>query len=112
MTNLKQLQNIVQELDLDLKALAEEHDKYCLKSTNDDDAINWLHSLPIETLTDSLDKDHQRPRTKYTMHDIIHKSALRKLHEKKKTELEIQTHKLNIAKIDFLINKISDVLSV
>ena len=110
MINLKQLQETVQELDLDLQAIAEEHDKYCLKTVTDDEAMNWLHSLPIESLKDSLDKEHQRPRSKYSMHDIVHKSALRKLHDKKKNELEIHNCKLNIATLDVLIEKISVVL--
>jgi hypothetical protein len=110
MINLKQLQETVQELDLDLQAIAEEHDKYCLKTSTDDEAMNWLHSLPIETLKDSLDKEHQRPRSKYSMHDIVHKSALRKLHEKKKNELESHKNKLNIARLDSLIAKIEEIL--
>jgi hypothetical protein len=109
MTNLKELSKTVEELGLDLQAIAEEHDRYRLNSSNEDEAMAWLHSLPIENLSDSLNKEHQLPRTKYSLNDMKHKFLLRKLHEKKKEELELLQLELNIAKIDCLIKRIKDI---
>jgi hypothetical protein len=109
MTNLKALSKTVEELGLDLQAIAEEHDKYCLNSSSEDDAMNWLRSMPIENLRDSLNRDSQRPRERYSLHDMKHKFALRKLHEKKKVEYETLQSKLIITKIDTLITKINSL---
>lgn len=110
LSSVKRLQEEVNELGLDLQAIADEHDKYCLTYNTDADAIQWLHSMPIETLSDSLNKEHQRPRVKYSLHDITHKSALRKLHSKKKDELEFIQIQLNIAMIDHLLGVIAKVI--
>ena len=109
LSNVKTLQETVEELGLDLQAIADEHDQYCLKSSTEDEAIDWLHSMPIETLSDSLNRERQKPRSKYSLHDMRHKFALRKLHEKKKDELERLRIDLNIAKIDFIIAKIERI---
>jgi hypothetical protein len=109
LSNIDVLEEVVTELGLDLEALAEEHNQYCMNSSiTEEEALNWLHSLPIETLSDSLNKEHQRPRTKYSLHDIHHKSSLRKLHEKKKEELEIYQIKLRVAKIDLLLKVLGE----
>jgi hypothetical protein len=110
LSNVKVLQETVEELGLDLKALAEEHDKYCLNYSTEAEAINWFNSLPIETLSDSLNREYKKPRSKYSLHDMRHKFALRKLHEKKKEELESLKRNLNIAKIDLIISKISKII--
>ena len=109
LSSVKALQETVEELGLDLQALAEEHDKYCFNYSSEDEALNWLHSLPIESLSDSINNECQRPRSKYSLHDMRHKFALRKLHEKKKDELETLQIQLNIAKIDLLIGKIENI---
>ena len=109
LSNVKALQETVEELGLDLQAIADEHDKYCFQSSSENDTFNWLHSLPIETLSDSLNRERQKPRTKYSLHDMNHKFALRKLHEKKKEELDKLKIKFNIAKIDYLLNKIEKI---
>jgi len=71
--------------------------------------MEWFHSLPIETLNESLDREYKNPRTKFSLQDMKHKFALRKLHEKKKDQLERETTKLNLVKIDQLINRINKI---
>jgi hypothetical protein len=105
---VKRLQRSVRELDLDLKAIVEEHDRYRLQGP-DDQVMNWFHSLPIETLAESLDIEHHKPRTKYSLHDMKHKFALRRLHEKKSKELEQKKSELNIAKINLVITQIERI---
>jgi len=109
LSSVKLLQETVEELGLDLQAIADEHDKYCLNSSTEDEAITWLHSIPIETLSDSLNRERQKPRSKYSLHDMRHKFALRRLHEKKKEELEKLRIDLNIAKIDFILTQIANI---
>ena len=110
LSNVKYLQETVEELGLDLKAIADEHDRYCFSYSSDKEAFDWLHSMPIETLSDSINRDKQMPRSKYSLHDMQHKFALRKLHEKKKEELEVLQTQLNVAKIDVLLDKIKKVI--
>lgn len=105
---IKRLQRSVNELNLDLQAILEEHDRYRLKGSKDE-IMEWFNSLPIETLFESLDNEHQRPRKKYSLQHMKHKFALRKLHEKKKQELEKKQTDLNIAKIDCILEKIERV---
>ncbi|MCK9567666.1 hypothetical protein M0R72_01795 [Candidatus Pacearchaeota archaeon] len=109
LSNVNVLRETIDELGLDLQAIADEHDQYCLKTSTEDEAMNWLHSMPIENLSDSLNREHQRPRSKYSLHDMRHKFALRKLHEKKKEELDRLKIDLNIAMIDSIISKIESV---
>lgn len=109
MMNLKLLTKTIKELTLDLQAIVEEHDRYRLNSSSVDDAFGWLNSLPIESLKESLDKDYSNPRSKYSLSDMKHKFALRKLHDQKKEKLEDLKSKLNIAKIDELINIINNI---
>jgi hypothetical protein len=105
---VKRLQKTVKELDLDLKAIVEEHDRYRLQGP-DDKIMNWFHSLPIETLVESLDREYHKPRTKYSLHDMKHKFALRKLHEKKSKELEQKKTELNLAKINHVLAQIERI---
>lgn len=107
---VRKLQRNVNDLNLDLQAIQEEHDKYVLGGSKDE-AIEWFNSLPIETLRDSLDREKKAPRTKYSLQDMRHKFALRRLHEQKKDQLEKEQSKLNLARIDHIaaqIKKIED----
>jgi hypothetical protein len=109
LSNVKMLKQTIEELGLDLQAIADEHDKYCLNYSNEAEAMNWFHSLPIETLSDSLNRDYKKPRSKYSLHDMNHKFTLRRLHEKKKEELEKLKIDFNIALIDSIIDKIEKI---
>lgn len=105
---VRKLKKSVRELCLDLQAITEEHDRYVPKGSQEE-IIEWFHSLPIETLLESINREHNLPRTKYSLCDIKHKFALRKLHEKKKEELEQKQIELNIAKIDCVLSKIQGI---
>jgi hypothetical protein len=105
---LRRLQRSVKELDLDLQAILEEHDRYRLRGS-DESILNWFESLPIETLCESLDHDHHRPRTRYSLQDMRHKFALRRLHEKKTAELVQKQSELKVAKIDCVLAEIERI---
>lgn len=105
---VSRLQRSVNSLNLDLQAIKEEHDRYVLTGSNEE-IMGWFHSLPIETLNESCARERSKPRTKYSLHDMKHKFALRKLHDKKKELLELEQIKLNVAKIDTLISKIESI---
>lgn len=108
---VKKLQRSVNELNLDLEAIQEEHDRYAL-DVSKDETIDWFHSLPIESLMESLNLDYKNPRTKFSLKDMKHKFALRKLHEQKKSKLEDEKIRLNVAKIDYILSKIKDIENV
>jgi hypothetical protein len=105
---VKRLQRSVEELGLDLKAILEEHDRYRLKGTNEE-IMDWFQSLPIETLRESCDREHGFPRTKYSLRDMQHNFALRKLHEKKTQEFERKQSELNVARINHVLAQIERV---
>ncbi len=107
---VKNLQRSVNDLNLDLQAIQEEHDRYVLGASKDE-AIEWFHSLPIESLKESLNHDKKNPRTKYSLQDMKHKFALRRLHEKKKEQLEDEKSKLSIARVNHILVQIENVES-
>ena len=102
------LKENVEELDLDLKGIVEEHDYYRLDDSKEN-IENWFNSLPIETLKDSLISEHHLPRKRYSLHDMRHKFALRKLYEQKKHELDLEKIQLNIVKIDCVLAQIKGI---
>lgn len=110
-TELKLLKRNVKTLNLDLKALMQEHDHYALEGS-DEDAKEWFHSLPIETLYDSISKDLFLPRRKYSLKDMKMKFYLKKEYEKTQEELERKKIQLNIAVIDDLLNQIKNIPGV
>jgi hypothetical protein len=98
----------VRELSLDVRAIIEEHDRYRLGA--DTGRIEkFLDGFPIETLHESIDFEHRRPRKKYSLQDMMHKFSLRKLYYQKQEELERKQHQLNITKIDIIISRIKKV---
>jgi hypothetical protein len=103
----KKLQKKVDELKLDLLAINKEYELYCLPESKD--GKNWFDSLPIETLLESLNKDHGKPRVKYALGDIHHNFALRKLYLEKMEEYTNLNSKLNLAKIDKILNQIKEI---
>lgn len=105
---VKRLQKAVKELGLDLEAILEEHDRYRLKGSSEE-VMDWFQSLPIETLRESIDREHKKPRTKYSLHDMKHKFELRKLHELKTKELEQKQSQLNVAKINSILAQIERI---
>ena len=106
---VKRLEKNIQELTLDLKAIVDEHDRYCWPSH--EQAAAWLESLPIETLHESLERQLGYPRHKMSLHDLRHKFGLRRLHEVTQYELEQTERELRIAKYDRALKKIERILS-
>lgn len=105
---VKRLQRSVEELSLDLEAILEEHDRYRIKGTAEE-VMEWFHSLPIETLHESCDRERGNPRTKYSLRDMQHNFALRRLHEKKTQEFERKQSELNVARINHVLAQIERI---
>jgi hypothetical protein len=105
---IKKFQRNIKNLSLDVKAIIEEHDRYTLNGSKEE-VEKWFHSLPIESLKESLNREYGRPRTRYTLHDMKHKFALRKLYEQKQDALVEEQRKLNIAKIDYILLQIERI---
>ena len=96
---IEKLEKRIQELALDLIAIAQEHDRYQF-GQGPQAAESWLHSLPIETLNDSIRVERQLPRLKPNLGDLRHKFGLRKLHEKTQHDLEEAQRQLRLARIE------------
>jgi len=94
------------ELDLHLQALSEEHDRYCLPAELGSD---WFDCFPIETLMESLDDDVGLERTKYSLHDMHHRFAIKRALIDKREELESKDSELLVANIDSLLEKIKSI---
>ena len=89
----------------DLDQIAMKHNSYHVGG-DVDDVMNWFDSMPIENLRESLDKDHNYPRTKFSLSDMHERGRLRRQHDKKEKELLLLEHKRTIAEIDVLLEKI------
>jgi hypothetical protein len=104
----RRLKRHIKELYLDVEGIIKEHDRYRLGG--DQDRIEqFFESLPIETLRESLAREHGKPRTTFSLRDMHHKFGLRKLHDQKQQELECRQHEYNIAQIEVVQNKIRKV---
>jgi hypothetical protein len=89
---VKRLERSIRELTLDLKAITDEHDRYCWPTH--EQAVAWFESLPIETLRESVERDHGKPR----------------LHEKTQAQLEQKERDLREARYDRAIKEIERIL--
>lgn len=105
--SIKKLQHEVEELSLDLIAIADEHDKYSLPSGLV--SANWIDSLPIETLSESLNVSKGEPRSGFSLRGLVHRPKLRKLYDKTKDELESKASELTIKKIDLILKQIRKI---
>lgn len=104
---IKRLEKKVDELLLDLNAIADEHSRYRFGGTA---AVeSWINCLPIETLRESISREMGKPRTKIALGDLKHKFGLRKLHEDYQEKLEQAETELNIAKIDKVLEQIGKI---
>lgn len=105
---IKRLQRSVEELDLDIKAILEEYDRYRMKGTNEE-IMDWFQSLPIETLRESCDRERGNPRCKYSLKDMQHNFSLRRLHEQKTFEFQRKQSELNVARINHVLAQIERI---
>jgi|SRR5690606_296972 len=105
---VRELERCVNDLNLDLQAIIQEHEHYIFNGSNEE-VLSWFHSLPIETLSESMDFDAKKPRSKYSLSDMKRQFVLRKLHQEKLKELESKKIELSIAKIDNIINDIESI---
>jgi hypothetical protein len=105
---VKKLEKSIQELSLDLKAIIDEHDQYCWPSH--EHAAAWFESLPIETLRESVEREHGEPRHKMSLHDLKHKFGLRRLHEKTQAKLEQKERDLRVVRYEQVIREIERIL--
>lgn len=105
---IKELERCVNDLNLDLQAITQEYDNSIFPGSNEE-ILAWFHSLPIETLTESLNFDLNISRTKYSLCNMKHQFILRKLHQRKIEELENKKIELSIAKINSIISIIERI---
>lgn len=105
---IKKLKENIEEIHLDLIAISDEHDRYVLSDS--EDSMSWMYAFPIESLYELQNYIRLKPRLKYSLRDIVHKIALKKLHLKKKEELESKTIEFNIVNIDNIISNIERIV--
>jgi len=106
--SIRELKRSVKELSLDLQDIIKEHDLYRLNKSKEE-LMKWFDSLPIDTLYDSIAKERQLPRRRYSLFDMKHKYDLRKLYEQKKEELELEERELRVAQINHIMVKIKRI---
>lgn len=108
LSRTKQIEKEIKKTTLDIKAIMEEHDRYKFKS--DKEAYAFMESLPIETLTDSLNKDLGKPRSRISLKDIPHVNKLHREFDEKQESLKKLKNDLFIAQIDELQEKINNII--
>jgi hypothetical protein len=101
------MQHEIDELALDLIAIAEEHDKYSFPLNVNQD--KWINSLPIDTLYESLNVSKGEPRSGFSLRGLPHRPKLRKLYEKIKEEFELKASELIVRKIDLILKQIGKI---
>jgi len=105
--SIKGIQNKINELELDLEAIIEEHNKYTLPNSNE--AAKWMNSLPINSLYDSLLCDNDKYTSFFSIRNMHHRPKLRKLFEKTLDEYESLKSELQVKRIDKVLAKIKKV---
>jgi hypothetical protein len=105
---IKKLEKQVKQLAKQAQSIIKEHDS--LRLGGDDSKIsNWFFSMPIETLSESLNHDLKKPREKYSLKDLVKKFNLRKQFIKKQQEMDKYASELVTVKVEFLLDKISKI---
>ncbi len=99
----KKLNKDYKNLVKDLNAIVAESKFYTVSN-------DWIGSLPISSLHESLDKDHLRPRTRMAYCDFKLKEKLSKDYNKKIDSFDILRHKTKEAEIDCILEKIAEAL--
>ena len=104
------LQISVEELDIGVRAIIEEHERFSPKGS-DKEIWSWFSSFPIESLRESLDFDLKRYRAKYSLKDMKYKFHLRKMYNKAILQLEEKKSELQLAKVNYLLKMIQETQS-
>lgn len=105
---IKKLEQCISDLNLDIQTIMQEHE-HCVFDGSNEEVMSWFHSLPIETLSESIGFDTGKPRSKYSLTDMKHQFALRKLHREKVDQLQVKQTELSIAKIDSILSDIESI---
>ena len=105
----EQAKSDVLKLRDELEMIVAEHDFYTFE--NEHDVEDWLSSMPIETLGDSMKLERGNPLGKYTLSDFKTKSKLKKDFQKAKDVLENKITDMNIAHIELLIAKVDGYIN-
>jgi hypothetical protein len=108
---LTRLNREVKRLARDLDELVDKHNTFRVGG-GAQKVIEWFESFPIETLRESLDYDHSKPRKKLTLADLSEKGRVRRAHALKEEQLELAEHRRTAAEIDVLLEKINRLLKV
>lgn len=97
-------------IDKELKVIIKTNEALKDLLKTEDDVNNWIQSLPIETLNESLLFESNKKLKKFSLKDIKEKRALKKNFFSKKEEISVIESKLNLAKIDLLLKKVEIAL--
>lgn len=107
--DIKKLEECIDDLNLDIQTIIQKHEHYVFDGSNEE-VMNWFHSFPIETLSESIDAEFGKPRLKYSLLDMKHQFLLRKIHKDKVELLQSKQIELSIAKIDSILSKIENII--
>lgn len=98
--SLKKLQKQVNELGLDLQAIYDEYKLYLPPDKKHASDPEWFEHLPIETLSESINRDKGLPRSYYSLRDLDQSENLKRFYLEKLEEFEQLNQKLKLAKIN------------
>lgn len=105
----KKLEREMKRLAKDIDNIVSQHNSFTKDHTSIS-AQNWIESLPVESLKDSVNIENGKPTKKLTLGDLVQKSQLAKQFEEKTDKLDILAHKHNEAKIGAVLDKIEKLL--
>jgi hypothetical protein len=97
----------LKHLAKDLAAIVAENNLYQNQVSHD-----WMESLPIETLSESIAVEHAQPRARMSLCDFKIKNKLHKSYNQKIDEFDILRHKKSEAEIDCILENIEQCLKI
>jgi len=106
--NLRRVKRRVKQATLELQMIEEEHDEYRIDGSIED-IEDWFHSLPIESLRESLNQEYGLPRESYSLKDMLMKFGLQREYDSVQENLTQLKRELYIAKIDCVLSEIERI---
>lgn len=91
-----------------LTNLVAEYDD-CIPNVTEDQLYEMLHSMPVESLRNSLDIEHNKEIKRFSLHEMNKISTLRKEKDQLIMSYNLKQIELNIAKIESVIGKLGEI---
>jgi hypothetical protein len=108
MSKIDEITDEMLEISEKLTNLVAEYND-CIPSVTEDRLYEMLHSMPVESLRDSLDIEYNKKTERFSLYEMNKISALRKEKDRLIRSYNSKQIELNIAKIESVMGNIDEV---